>query len=32
VPPAVRLAGDYFEQELVSTLADGDAALLGQAS
>ena len=32
VPPAVRSAGDYFEQELVSTLADGDAALLGQAS
>jgi hypothetical protein len=32
VPPAVRSRGDYFEQELVRTLADGDPILLGQAS
>ena len=32
VPRDVRTHGDFFEQELVRTLADGDAALLGQAS
>ncbi len=32
VPQDVRTHGDFFEQELVRTLADGDAALLGQAS
>jgi hypothetical protein len=32
VPPAVRVHGDFFEQELVRTLADGDASLLGQVS
>lgn len=29
VPPAVREQSDYFEQELVRTLADGDRSLLG---
>ncbi len=29
VPPAVRAQADYFEQELVRTLADGDRSLLG---
>jgi hypothetical protein len=29
VPPAVREKSDYFEQELVRTLADGDRSLLG---
>jgi hypothetical protein len=29
VPPAVRERSDYFEQELVRTLADGDRSLLG---
>ncbi len=29
VPPAVRDRSDYFEQELVRTLADGDRTLLG---
>lgn len=29
VPPAVRDTSDYFEQELVRTLADGDRTLLG---
>jgi F0F1-type ATP synthase membrane subunit b/b' len=29
VPPAVRDKSDYFEQELVRTLADGDRSLLG---
>lgn len=29
VPPAVRAQSDYFEQELVRTLADGDRTLLG---
>jgi hypothetical protein len=32
VPPRVRTQADFFEAELVRTLADGDAALLGQAS
>jgi hypothetical protein len=32
VPPAVPSRADLFEQELVRTLADGDAALLGRAS
>ena len=32
VPPRVRTQSDFFEAELVRTLADGDAALLGQAS
>lgn len=32
VPPAVRTHGDFFEQELIRTLADGDATLLGQVS
>lgn len=32
VPPAVPSRADLFEQELVRTLADGDAALLGKAS
>jgi hypothetical protein len=32
VPQGVRTRADFFEQELVRTLADGDAALLGQAS
>ena len=32
VPPGVRTRADFFELELVRTLADGDAALLGQAS
>ena len=31
VPPRVRTQSDFFEAELVSTLADGDAALLGLA-
>ncbi|HXW04036.1 MAG TPA: hypothetical protein VD833_02300 [Vicinamibacterales bacterium] len=30
VPPAVGARGEYFQQELVQTLADGDAALLGE--
>ena len=29
VPPAIREQSDYFEQELVRTLADGDRSLLG---
>jgi hypothetical protein len=29
VPPAIRERSDYFEQELVRTLADGDRSLLG---
>jgi hypothetical protein len=29
VPPAIRDRSDYFEQELVRTLADGDRTLLG---
>ena len=29
VPPAIRDKADYFEQELVRTLADGDGSLLG---
>ena len=32
VPPAVASRADLFEHELVRTLADGDAALLGRAS
>jgi hypothetical protein len=28
IPPAVRQAGDYFQAEVVRTLADGDASLL----
>ena len=32
VPSRVRSQADFFEAELVRTLADGDAALLGQAS
>jgi hypothetical protein len=32
VPPAIRRDADYFEQELVRTLADGDPVLLGQRS
>jgi hypothetical protein len=32
VPAGLRTHGDYFEQELVRTLADGNAALLGHAS
>jgi hypothetical protein len=32
VAPAVRTHGDFFEQELIRTLADGDVTLLGQAS
>ena len=32
VPPAVRTTADCFEQELVRTLADGNAALLGLAT
>ena len=32
VPPRVRTQSDFFEAELIRTLADGDAALLGQAS
>ena len=32
VPPHVRSQSDFFEGELVRTLAGGDAALLGQAS
>ena len=32
VPPAVRTHGDFFEQELIRTRADGDATLLGQVS
>ena len=31
VPPRVRTQSDFFEAELISTLADGDAALLGLA-
>jgi hypothetical protein len=31
VPPAVQARADYFDQELVRTLANGDAALLGPA-
>ena len=30
IPPTVRARNDYFEQELVRTLADGDRTLLGQ--
>jgi hypothetical protein len=29
IPPDVRQTGDYFEQELVRTLADGDRTVLG---
>ena len=32
VPPRVRTQSDFFEAELIRTLADGDAALLGQPS
>jgi hypothetical protein len=32
VPPDVRGSADYFEEELVRTLADGDPVLLGKAS
>ena len=32
VSPAIRRHADYFEQELVRTLADGDPVLLGQRS
>ena len=32
VPPQVRSHSDFFEGELVRTLAGGDAALLGQSS
>ena len=32
VPPAVRRRRDYFDEELVQTLAGGDAALLGRRS
>ena len=32
VSPAIRRHADYFEQELVRTLADGDPVLLGQHS
>jgi hypothetical protein len=32
VAPAVRSHGDFFEQELIRTLADGDITLLGHAS
>ena len=31
VPPVVGARGQYFQQELVQTLADGDPALLGNA-
>jgi len=31
VPPAVQARTDYFDQELVRTLANGDASLLGPA-
>ena len=32
VPPAVRARRDYFDEELVQTLADGNASLLGRPS
>ena len=32
VPPAVRARRDYFDEELVQTLADGNPSLLGRPS